>query len=151
MSSTVASPTAATREQLITRLRTHTNEVQRAVEELQLLIAERECCCAFLLRRQEAIDAALHECQQRADALRSRSVEVPQCSSFGAQQPAAGSDQQYGMELQYCEGLMMLLQDAFQAASAQAASAHAAFNGNYSGGGGNADDYDCFDEEEEAM
>ena len=119
----IAAPAAATCEQLVTRLRAATSELQRAGEELSLLLTEQERCVVYMQRREAAISAALQKCQQRAEALRARSTVIPPCRSFGSQQPASGSDVEYNVELQYCEGLSLLLQDAWKAAAAVTASA----------------------------
>ncbi|PSC68954.1 hypothetical protein C2E20_7492 [Micractinium conductrix] len=59
--SSQAMPGTDTAEQLITRLRTHTCELHRATEELELLKAERTRCLAYLERQHAAIDAALQQ------------------------------------------------------------------------------------------
>ena len=77
-SAATPAPGSATAEQLITRLRTHVNELNRATEELDLLAAERQRCLAYLERRQMDIQAALHRVCQRGGTLRSGNANVAQ-------------------------------------------------------------------------
>lgn len=153
-STAAAAPASATVEQLVTKLRTHTCELLRAEEELALLATERTDCLAFLEQRKTAIDAALAQCQARATALRSDSDPVPACTSFGARQPAAGSEPERRQELLYSEGLELLLRDALHKAATQLQAARAAFGeaGGSSGSSGDAiGEYLCFDDEAEVM
>lgn len=143
---------AATREQLVTRLRTHANEVQRAQEELDLLTEERQRCLGYLQLRQAQTSAALVQCQERSAALRDGSP-VPACGSFGAGQPASQAAR--SQELQYCEGLALLLSRALQKATVQLATARSAFGGGSGTGGESteavADEYECVNEEDEVI
>jgi hypothetical protein len=117
-------PAVATREELVTQLRTHANEVARATEELQLLARERQRCLAFLQQQHDAIAAALEGVERRAAALQAGG-DVPPCSSFAACQPASEGERQ--REQMYCSGLALLLTQRLQAAAAQLQAAHQAF------------------------
>ena len=65
---TAVGAAAATREQLVTRLRTQANEMRRAEEELALLAEERLRCIHYLNVRLSEIGAALVRCQERSAA-----------------------------------------------------------------------------------
>lgn len=117
-------PAVATREELVTQLRTHTNEVARATEELQLLARERQRCLAFLQQQSAAIAAALDGVQRRAAALQSGG-DVPPCSSFAACQPALGA--QRHREQMYYAGLALLLTQRLHTANAQLQTAQQTF------------------------
>ncbi|PSC67479.1 xylose [Micractinium conductrix] len=71
------SPAAATREQLITRLRAHTSELARTSEEVSLFEEERKHCLAFLQQRQAASQAACERTAQRSAALQVAGMAVP--------------------------------------------------------------------------
>ncbi len=103
-------PAVATREELVTQLRTHANEVARTTEELQLLARERQRC------QHDAIAVALDGVHRRAAALQAGG-DVPPCSSFAACQPAFEVERQ--QEQMYCSGLALLLTQRLQAAAAQ--------------------------------
>lgn len=128
----------------------HVSQVQRAQEELDILAAERERCLAYLERRQAEIEAALDRCGARSAALRSSSIEVPQCHSLWAREPAAHSASERGLELRYCEGLHLLLSDALLTSTKQMLAARVAFAGG-DAAACNVDEYECFDEEEEVL
>ncbi|PSC71951.1 Tcr1 transposon ORF2 [Micractinium conductrix] len=147
---TAVGAAAATREQLVTRLRTQANEMRRAEEELALLAEELVRCIHYLNVRHAEIGAALVRCQERSAAGLAGSP-VPPCSSFGASQPETEAER--SRELQYCEGLELLLRHALQKATAQLTAASAAF-GDSGGNGSNAfaeDDYECCDDEDEVI
>lgn len=107
--------------------------------------------------------AALRRCQERSAALLASSAIVTSCSSFGARQRAANSAAERCQELQYCEGLELLLARALLKAATQVSAARAAFEVGSSGDGANsaadgssggsahstADEYECADDEDE--
>jgi hypothetical protein len=119
-------PTAAgpTSHELITKLRTHCNELQRAKEELELQAQERDRCVAYYQSRRDAISEAVQRTKLRRDALEAGDV-VLACSSFAAR--VASNRAQQLHEQNYCEGLLLLLDERLQTATAQCAAAHAAF------------------------
>ena len=144
---TSAVPPSASREQLITQLRTHSCEITRASEELALLNAEQGRCLSHLLQRQVAIEAALERTQHRSAALQS-GADVPLCSSFGSRQP--GTPAERWQEQMYCDGLAMLLTERLQTATAQLLEAQHAFAGGPTSGG-SSDPYEGDDEDDRAM
>lgn len=119
----VAAP-PATREQLVTHLRTHSSELARAQEELEQLQNERTVCILFLTTQLEKIQAAISRIQQRADAAGAGQA-VPQCSSFGGHQPHTAVE--YQEEQGYCAGLLLLLNDRLASCTQQLAMAQEAF------------------------
>ena len=140
---------ATTREQLITQLRTHSNEVLRATEELSLLEDERKRCLASLGQRQAAIRLAIEGTQQRLASLQQVNGNVPNCTSFASLQPA--STVQRIQEQQYCTGLLLLLNHQQRKTAARLLAALAAFDvTDWDEAGVPADMYEC-DEEEDAM
>ena len=148
-SAATPAPGSATAEQLITRLRTHVNELNRATEELDLLAAERQRCLAYLERRQMDIQAALHRVCQRGGTLRSGNANVAQpCRSFAACAPT--TDAQRMREAQYCDGLALLLRDHLQRATAQLAAARTSFD-NGGDGSSSMDEYDEAGEEDRVL
>ncbi|PSC76086.1 serine threonine [Micractinium conductrix] len=122
--SSQAMPGTDTAEQLITRLRTHTCELHRATEELELLKAERTRCLAYLERQHAAIDAALQQVSQRTGALQ-RGGPAPACTSFAARQPTTNAQRM--QEVQYCKGLELLLGERLRQATVQLQAARQAF------------------------
>lgn len=118
-------------EQLLTQLQRRSNELQRATEELQLLAAERARCLQYLTDQHAKIDAALQRIGERRAALLSGPA-APPCSSIAARQPACAPECQ--LEVQYCEGLLLLLGDRLRKATAQLLAAQQAFTS----GGSNA-------------
>lgn len=137
------------REQLITQLRMHTCEVERANEELELLAKERARCLAFLELQETAIQAAVERTLARQAAL-AAGHQVAACSSFGARQPAHEGER--FEEGQYCAGLLMLLGDRLQPITSQPAAARTMFAGSDWDAalamGTLDDEYDLADEEE---
>ena len=122
--SSQAMPGTDTAEQLITRLRTHTCELHRATEELELLKAERTRCLAYLERQHAAIDAALQQVSQRTGALQ-RGGPAPACTSFAARQPTTNAQRM--QEVQYCKRLELLLGERLRQATVQLQAARQAF------------------------
>lgn len=153
-SSQPAAQDIPTVEQLITQLQRHSNELQRAAEELQLLAEERTRCLQYLQRQQAAISAALQRTVERCAALQAGGT-APPCSSLAARQPTTVNGRQ--QEVQYCEGLAVLLRERLEKATAQLAAARQAFA---SAGGSSAEAADSdsmfdlideYDEEDEEM
>lgn len=126
---TLAAP-HLTAEQLLTQLQRRSNELQRATEELALLAAERARCLQYLQDQAARIDAAVQRIGERKAALLGGNA-VPPCSSIAARQPM--SDLERALEMQYCDGLLLLLKGRLAKANAQLLQAQQAFTGNGSG------------------
>lgn len=120
-----AAPPAATREQLITQLRTHSSELARANEELELLQAERAQCLRFLERERLGIQAAITNTRERGRALQNN-ADPPICSSFRSRQPTGAAARQD--EQLYCGGLLLLLGDCLNRCCQQLDAARTAFD-----------------------
>jgi hypothetical protein len=123
--SIAAAPPAATREQLITQLRTPSSELARANEELDLLQAERAQCLGFLERERLGIQAAITNTHERVLALQNDS-DPPICSSFGSRQPTCAAVRQ--TEQLHCDGLLLLLGDCLTHCCQQLDAARTAFD-----------------------
>lgn len=121
---------ALTAEQLLTQLQRRTNELQRAIEELQLLASEQVRCLQYLQDHHAKIDAAVQRIGERRAALLS-STAVPACTSIAARQPS--SEVERMMEAEYCGGLLLLLEVRLQKATAQLLTAQQAFTSGASG------------------
>lgn len=137
-------PTAS--DPLITELRTYANEHARALEECELLDAEKTRCIAYFQNQHVAIATAIRRVHERRVALQAGGQEpAPACSSFASRQPARPAE--VASEVEYCSGLLLLLQAREHKAAAQLAAARAAFAGN--GEHADADGDAGSDEEEE--
>eukprot|EP00887_Chlorella_sp_A99_P004520 scaffold34.g4520.t1 len=137
-------PTAS--DPLITELRTYANEHARALEECELLDAEKTRCIAYFQNQHVAIATAIRRVHERRVVLQAGGQEpAPACSSFASRQPARPAG--VASEVEYCSGLLLLLQAREHKAAAQLAAARAAFAGN--GEHADADGDAGSDEEEE--
>eukprot|EP00887_Chlorella_sp_A99_P005668 scaffold1.g5668.t1 len=102
-----ASPYRATREQLVTQLRSESHEYLRLGEELDLLREEQKRCEVLFVHQLAEISAATTRIEQRREALRV-GAEVPDCSSFASRQ-ASSNTVEVQREVAYCQGLLLLL------------------------------------------
>ena len=118
----------ATRDQLITQLRMHTSEMERAKEELRRVEDERGRCLSYWARERAALAAALQRTRARQVALEQRDMGVPLCSSKGSSQPHNQGERL--QEQMYTKGLVLLLQAREAKASMQLEAAERAFGGN---------------------
>ena len=72
-----------THAQLVTQLRMHVSEMERATEEKTRLEEERDRCLAYLTHQAGAVAAAVERARARQAALVERASDVPPCASQG--------------------------------------------------------------------
>ena len=135
-----SSPGTATREQLVTQLRSSSNEVMRLREELALLAVEQARCRSYFEGQLGAIRSAIVATEERLRAIDARE-DVPSCSSFASMQPSSLA--QWASEADYCRGLLILQREReVQSRNALAATTAAAANLPAT-----PDEYDCGEED----
>ena len=114
-----------THAQLVTQLRMHVSEMERATEEKTRLEEERDRCLAYLTHQAGAVAAAVERARARQAALVERASDVPPCASQGSKQPQNTGE--YVQEAMYNDGLLLLLEDRKDKASMQLLAAQSAF------------------------